>query len=109
MGALADVTGGEPRPFETFTDRFSMTNGGEFLGAAFGVEMEPLRNRLVVPEPEPVVAYADTLPNMYSESLFAGAAWPDVLAGFERRVQRRIDRDGAWIDTTESCVFVCRP
>jgi len=109
MAAMAEVTGTEPRPFESFTDRFSMSNGGELLGAAFRVAVDPVRNRLVVPEPDPVVAYADTLPNMYSDSLFAGAAWPDVLAAFEQRVQERIDRDGAWVDTTESCVFVCRP
>jgi ubiquinone/menaquinone biosynthesis C-methylase UbiE len=108
MAALADVTGDPAKEFRFFTDRFSMENGADLLGAAFTVETVPFRNRLVVPEAEPVVSYVDTMPNMYAYNFFAGAPWPDVLARFEQRVRERIERDGAWVTTTESCVFVCR-
>jgi SAM-dependent methyltransferase len=109
MAAMADVAGGDPRPFESFTDRFSLENGAALMEAAFDVETDVVRNRLVVPDAEPVVAYADTIRPLYAGTLFAGADWPEVMAAFGERVQARIDRDGAWTDTTESCVFVCRP
>jgi hypothetical protein len=109
MAAMADVVGGEPQPFRAFTDRFSMENGAALLEPAFRVTVEPLRNRLVVPEPDPVVAYAATIRAMYADSLFAGADWSEVMAAFERRVVERIEAEGGWVDTTESCLFVCRP
>ena len=109
MAAAADVVGGEPQPFVAFTERFSMENGEGFLGPVFQISVEPLRNRLRVPDAGPVVAYADTIRALYRDSLFAGADWGELMAAFERRVRERIEADGAWTDTTESCLFVCRP
>ena len=109
MAAVADVTGGEPQPFASFTDRFSMANGPDLLSPPFQVEVLPLRNRLVVPEADPVVAYVETMQGLYDPAHFGGADWGEVLSVFERSAQERIDAEGSWVDTTESCLFVCRP
>ena len=109
MASLADLTGGPAGELRFFADRFGMENGADVLGACFAVETVPLRNRLVVPEPEPVVRYADSMANTYADTVFAAVGWSDLLARLEQRVREEIDRAGSWTTTTETCVFVCSP
>ena len=90
--------------------RFDLENGAVMLGAAFGsVERRELRRRLVIPAPEPVVRFVDSLRSFYAPRLPPGGHWEGLLAEVERRMARVIAVEGAFTVPLHAGVVVCRP
>jgi SAM-dependent methyltransferase len=92
-----------------FIDRFTLDNGRALLQRHFDeVDVVHLRGELVVPEPGPVVAYADSCRSLYETQLPTGITWPEAMKRFEVLVEDEIAQAGEWRCATHSGVFVCR-
>jgi len=92
-----------------FMDRFSLENGRPILQRHFDdVDVVHLRGDLVVPEAEPVIAYADSCRALYETQLLGGVTWAESMKRFADLVHAEIAETGAWRAATHSGVFVCR-
>jgi SAM-dependent methyltransferase len=92
-----------------FIDRFSLENGRPLLQRHFDeVDVTDLRGEIVVPEAEPVIAYADSCRSVYENQLLGDVTWPEAMQRFEQLVREEIADNGAWRAATHSGVFVCR-
>jgi len=92
-----------------FMDRFSLENGRPILQRHFDdVDVVHLRGELVVPEAEPVIAYADSCRALYETQLLGGVTWAESIKRFADLVHAEIAETGAWRAATHSGVFVCR-
>ena len=92
-----------------FIDRFTLENGRPLLQRHFDeVDVVHLRGELVVPEPGPVVAYADSCRALYETQLPVGVTWAAAMERFTVLVEEELAQTGEWRCTTHSGVFVCR-
>lgn len=92
-----------------FIDRFNLDNGGALLERHFDdVTLDRWVGELVVPDPEPVVRYADSCRPLYETQLPNGQTWGEMMRTFRGLVEQDISATGAWRCTTHSGVFVCR-
>jgi len=92
-----------------FIDRFNLDNGGALLARHFeDVTLDRWIGELAVPDPEPVVRYANSLRPLYETQLPAGQTWDEMMRSFRALVEQDISATGAWRCTTHSGVFVCR-
>jgi SAM-dependent methyltransferase len=104
---LSQVTG--TRAPVRFIDRFALENGRAILQRHFDeVDVMHLRGELVVPEPEPVVRYADSCRSLYETQLIGDVTWPEAMERFADLVREEIAARGAWRTPTHSGVFVCQ-
>ena len=96
------------RPSAASVDAFTAEDG-DLLRAAFADVERTTWDRLVeVPEPEPVVAYVDSLRAFIEPAMPAGATWDDVLAAARRRAADVVTADGTFRITTRLALFRCR-
>jgi hypothetical protein len=92
-----------------FIDRFNLDNGAALLERHFDdVTLDRWIGELVVPDPEPVVRYADSCRPLYETQLPNGQTWDEMMHTFRGLVEQDISATGAWRCTTHSGVFVCR-
>jgi SAM-dependent methyltransferase len=92
-----------------FIDRFTLENGGSLLERHFEhVDVDHARGALVVPDAEPVMAYADSCRSLYETQLPDGVTWPEAMLRLADLVRQEIADNGAWSTPTNSGVFVCR-
>ena len=103
MSELWDLVGGNsmhsPRHV---TESFELENGGDILRAFFhSVELQHYDDSLVIPDPEPLIAYLRSGSSFHSLS---EEAW----AGVEKRVHEAIGANGAITIRKSAGVFICR-
>ena len=92
-----------------FIDRFTLDNGLALLQRHFDdVEVDHWIGELVVPEPDPVVRYADSCRSLYELQLPPGVTWDEGMVRFTELVEQEIAATGSWRAVTHSGVFVCR-
>lgn len=92
-----------------FIDRFELGNGEPLLRRHFDeVTVDHWIGALTVPDPTPVLAYADSCRSLYETKLPPGTTWEESMARFAVLVEAEIERSGAWRCVTHSGVFVCR-
>jgi len=92
-----------------FVDRFNLDNGRALLERHFEhVTIDHWIGELVVPDIEPVVAYADSCRSLYELQLAPGVTWDGAMATLRQMVEQDISATGAWRCVTHSGVFVCR-
>jgi SAM-dependent methyltransferase len=106
--ALHDLTGTDPEPLRQPHDRFGLDHG-PLLGAAFAhVTLERFDRVTLVPGPEPVRAYVDSLRAWKEPDLPPGVTWDAFLAAADRHVAEVLARQGAFALSSRTGVFVCR-
>lgn len=77
--------------------RFTLENGASFLEPVFGgVRREILSSALVFEEPDPAVAYIDSLRLIYASRLPGGLAWEAMLKQVRRQIEAKISLQGEY-------------
>jgi SAM-dependent methyltransferase len=105
--AITAIAGRPVEPW-SWVARFNLDNGVPLLHAAFEhVDVHRLDRELRVPEPEPVVAFLDSM-SLPDEVLPAGLDWSEVVAEMRRRAAARIADEGFFGVTVRLGVLVCR-
>ncbi|MBI3943826.1 MAG: class I SAM-dependent methyltransferase [Chloroflexi bacterium] len=106
--AVVVICGTLPDGQPSFSLRFSLENGAEYLRTAFDqVERRDIRGTLMIPEVEPLVRYLNSTRSIREESLPDGTSWDGVVTEFERIVQEKIAQRGLFQVQTASGLFVC--
>jgi len=106
LGPLIEAVTGRPR--RRISWAFSTDHGGEVLSAHFDeVELQELRDVLVVPEPDAVVRYVRSARDL-SASGASDEQWERAMQALERVVADRIEHDGPIEFHTHTGAFVCR-
>jgi SAM-dependent methyltransferase len=96
---------GQPRWGEG-PSRFSLEHGGEVLATAFSqVELQRADNRLLVPDVDMIVAYVESVRDLYAHRV---DDWDASIAALRERVADEIRREGAFAVSITKGVFVCR-
>ena len=111
MGRMIDQLSAtlESEAVMRFIDRFNLDNGGALLRRHFDeVVLDRWMGELVVPDPEPVVRYAESCRPMYEPQLPDGQTWEESMRRFRALIEQDISATGAWRCVTHSGVFVCR-
>jgi SAM-dependent methyltransferase len=96
-------------PFRLDTvERFSLENGRAQVARRFEeVDLHEQESALVFREPEPLVAYLDSMSDWYEPQLPAGVAWPEVREALRDLIAERIAQEGAFRSPKRAGVFVC--
>lgn len=77
--------------------RFSLENGQALLARQFNqVERHVLHTALVFPDPEPLLAYVNSMRDMYEPGLPDGIAWDDLLTIWRGMIADHIARHGTF-------------
>jgi SAM-dependent methyltransferase len=100
-GAVQDLLGA-PAPAPSPGSRFVLEDAEPVLGRSFArVVVDRRTAQVVVPRPEPVVAFVESMRALREPELPPGVDWDDVVAQAARRVRDGIERDGSF---AVSCV-----
>lgn len=103
------LAGRPVRSILTSARRFRLESGADVIRPHFDyVERHDLVRELVVPDAGPVLAYLDSIRSFHEATLPPEVRWDDARTAFADRVQREIDREGAFRSATVAGVFVCR-
>jgi SAM-dependent methyltransferase len=87
--------------------RFSLENGQALLARRFDqVERHVLHTALVFPEPAPLLAYINSMRDMYEPELPEGIAWDDLLTVWQEMVANHVARHGTFRIGKVVCAFV---
>jgi SAM-dependent methyltransferase len=105
--ALAEAGSISGRRWGEGPARFSLEDGGEVLATAFtSVELQRTDNRLLIPDVEPVVAYIESVRDLYDGD--RPGVWEAAIEVLRERVGDEIRRSGAFAVSITKGVFVCR-
>lgn len=89
--------------------RFSVENGAGILGRVFGaVELQEVEGISRVPEARIVRDYVASTDDLYEPMMPGHEAWERVLDRVTAHAQSVIDREGCFIVTTRTGIFICR-
>ena len=107
LSAAVAAAGGRPRRWGEGPARFSLEHGGEVLARSFAtIERHEDRNRLLVTDPDVVVAYVQSVRDLYDEE--SDDVWDDALTLLAARVAGEIQEHGAFAISTAAGTFACR-
>jgi hypothetical protein len=100
--------GSPVEPWRSSTERFSLEDAAEVLGASFDeVRVQRTDNRLLVPEVAPVVAYVESTRDLSGAGV-TDDVWSAAIEVLEARVGSMIDVEGALALTVVKGVLVAR-
>ncbi|WP_053202761.1 class I SAM-dependent methyltransferase [Jiangella muralis] len=97
--ALHDL-GADPSPYPRIDEPFLLDRAADLVRDVFGsANTAEHRSRIVVPRPEPVLAYVASSRREHVGQLPPGVTWDAYLAAADRRVRAEIARSGAFVIT----------
>lgn len=98
-----------PLPVSPVGLRFNLENGASWIGTAFSdPEVRVLDSELVFPEPEPAVAYIDSLRNIYEPRLPRGLEWEALVSQVARQIEVAVREAGAYRVSKRTGVLIGR-
>lgn len=107
LSSAVAAAGGTPRRWGEGPARFSLEHGGEVLARSFAtVERHEDRNRLLVTDLDAVIAYVQSVRDLYGDE--SDDVWDQAVETLGERVADEIREHGAFAISTATGTFVCR-
>ena len=107
--ALSTVLGSPVEPWRAATERFPLEDAAAVLATSFGdVDVQRTDNRLLVPDPEPAVAYVESTRDLSGAAITDDRVWTAAIAELRARLADVIAAEGALALTVVKGVLVAR-